>query len=322
MRRFSMLFAVGVVAAAVVAPGGTGTAGDAIGLGRQSVQFEVGNPQESGAVRTIAGYRYDPPCKASTVVLLQHGLSYTGDAWDFPGYSVARPLAEAGYAVVAIDRLGYGKSKLEDGNRVSQEALADMTRQMVAQLRQEFDHVVLGGHSAGGGITMLTQGLFGSGDAILVLAWHHWPSEALVRQFMTEEEPRALRGDYMYWLGSPENRATWHFSSAADPAVVAADAQAAVLTPSGEIHTIGKQPSRYVTPNIRVPVFLQLSELDPEFEPKYADAERRLLSNSPSVTVDVVPGAAHTFMLHPTGREGTARLVNWLRGRPEAPACS
>jgi pimeloyl-ACP methyl ester carboxylesterase len=316
MHRFSLLVALGAIIAGAVAPGATGAAGPQ----RRSVSFEVANPQEDGASRTIAGYRYDPPCPASTVVLLQHGLSYTGEAWDFPGYSVARPLTAAGYAVVAVDRLGYGKSKLEDGNLVSQEAFADMTRQMVAQLRQEFDHVVLGGHSAGAGITMLTQGLFGSGDAILVLAWHHWPSVPLARQFIVEEEPRALESDYMYWLGTPENRAKWHFSSAADPAVVRADE--AVLTPSGEIHSIGKQPSRYVTPNIRVPVFLQLSELDPEFEPKYAEDERRLLSNSPSVTVDVVPGASHTFMLHPTGRDGTARMVDWLRGRREAPACS
>jgi pimeloyl-ACP methyl ester carboxylesterase len=318
MRRFSTLVALGAIVAAVVAPGAISTAEPQ----RRPISFQVSNPQEDGKQRTIAGYRYDPPCKASTVILLQHGLSYSGEAWDFPGYSVARPLAAAGYAVVAIDRLGYGASKLEDGNRVSQEAFADMTRQMVTQLRREFDHVILGGHSAGGGVTMLTQGLFGSGDAILVLAWHHRPSDRLVQQFVTKEEPRAMRDDYMYWLGSPENRTSWHFTSAGDPAVVTADAHAAVLTPSGEIHSIGKQPSRYVTPNIRVPVFLQLGESDPEFEPKYADMERQLLSNSPSVTVDVVPGAAHTFMLHPSGRDGTTRLVDWVKARPEAPACS
>jgi dienelactone hydrolase len=67
----------------------------------------VGNPDEQGTKRTIVGYRYHPACKPSTLVLLQHGLSYHKEAWDFPGYSVAQPLANAGYAVVAIDRLGY-----------------------------------------------------------------------------------------------------------------------------------------------------------------------------------------------------------------------
>jgi pimeloyl-ACP methyl ester carboxylesterase len=322
MRRFSLFVAATSITAAVIAPGATGTAGEAFGLDRRPVTFEVGNPQENGAVRTVAGYRYDPPCKASTVVLLQHGLSYTKEAWDFPGYSVARPLAEAGYAVVAIDRLGYGESKLEDGYKVSQEAFAEMTRQMVTQLRKEFDHVILGGHSAGGGVSMLTQGLFGSGDAVMVLGWHHRPSDEIVTEFMTRDTVRATQDDYEYFLETPEHRADMFFTDQADPEVVRIDRERAVLTPSGEVLTISKQPSRYVTPNIRVPVFLQLSEFDRLFEPRFADQERQLLSNSPSVTVDVVPGAGHTFQLHPAGRDGTARLVDWVRGRPEAPACS
>ena len=64
-------------------------------LVKRRVEFNVTNPRESGVARTIVGYRYDPPCKASTVVLLQHGLSYHKEAWDFPGYSVAQPLARA-----------------------------------------------------------------------------------------------------------------------------------------------------------------------------------------------------------------------------------
>jgi pimeloyl-ACP methyl ester carboxylesterase len=322
MRRFSLLAAAVSIVAAVVAPGGTGTAGDALGLERQAVSFEVGNPQESGTVRTIAGYRYDPPCKASTVVLLQHGLSYTKEVWDFPSYSLARPLAAAGYAVVAIDRLGYGESKLENGYNVSQEAFAEMTRQMVNQLRKEFDHVVLGGHSAGGGVSMLTQGLFASGDLVMVLGWHHRPSDEIVQEFMTRDTTRALQDDYEYFLETPEHRADMFFTDQAEAKVVKLDKERAVLTPSGEVLTISKQPSRYVTPNIRVPVFLQLSEFDRLFEPKFADMERQLLSNSPSVTVDVVPGAGHTFQIHPSGRDGTARLVDWVRARPEAPACS
>jgi pimeloyl-ACP methyl ester carboxylesterase len=322
MRRFSLLAAAAAIVAAVVAPGGTGTAGDALGLQRQPVSFKVGNPQENGTVRTIAGYRYDPPCKASTVVLLQHGLSYTKEAWDFPGYSVARPLAEAGFTVVAIDRLGYGESKLEDGYRVSQEAFAEMTRQIVTELRKEFDHVILGGHSAGGGVSMLTQGLFASGDAVMVLGWHHRPSDEIVTEFMTRDTTRAMQDDYEYFLETPEHRSDMFFTDQADPEVVRIDRERAVLTPSGDVLTISKQPSRYVTPNIRVPVFLQLSEFDRLFEPKYADMERQLLSNSPSVTVDLVPGAGHSFMLDPSGRDGTARMVEWLHVRPEAPACS
>ena len=159
MRRFGYVIVCLAVMAGgflvpAAAPAGTG-------LVRRPVSFTVSNMQESRGSRPIVGYRYDPPgCKASTVVLLQHGLSYTKEAWDFPGYSVAQKLAGAGYAVIAIDRLGYGESKLPDGYDVTHEAYADMAHQIVDQLRaQGFSHVVLAGHSAGAGTTLTSSPL-------------------------------------------------------------------------------------------------------------------------------------------------------------------
>ncbi len=286
------------------------------------VVFEVDNPQE-GVPRTIVGNRYDPDCiRASTVVLLQHGLSYHKEVWDFPGYSVAQALAEAGYAVVAIDRLGYGESKLDNGYNVSFEAYGHMTDQIVTQLRSEFSHVVLGGHSAGAGVTEFTQGLFGSADAIMALGWHHRPSDQIGKDFLTGDVPRSFQDDYEYFLGTPEHRAWMFYEPDADPAVVEADTAAANLTPSGEIQTIGKQPSRTVVANVKVPVFIQLADKDRLFEPQYGDLHAAEFASAPSVTVDMVPGAGHTFMLAPQGPAGTARMVDWLRSRPEAPACS
>ncbi|MGH9038023.1 MAG: alpha/beta hydrolase [Acidimicrobiia bacterium] len=326
MRRTLAHVAVCLVVAALgfAAPGvaPADEVGDVVEMSSSHrVVFTVENPQER-AERSIVGYRYDPPCQASTVVLLQHGLSYHKEAWDTPGYSVARPLAAAGYAVVAIDRLGYGESKLENGNNVSFEAYGHMTDQIVTQLRSEFDHVVLGGHSAGAGVTEFAQGLFGSADAIMALGWHHRPSDQIGKDFFTGDTPRSLQDDYEYFLGTPEHRAWMFYEPDADPAVVEADNAAANLTPSGEIQTIGKQPSRTMAGNVKVPVFIQLSEKDRLFEPQYADFHAAEFVSSPSVTVDIVPVAGHTFMLAPQGPAGTSRMVDWLRSRPEAPACS
>jgi pimeloyl-ACP methyl ester carboxylesterase len=103
--------------------------------------------------------------------------------------------------------------------------------------------------------------------------------------------------------------------------VVAADTRAAVPTPSGEIFSIGKQPSRLVVGNIKVPVFLQFGDSDKLFELPYAQMHAGEFFNSPSVTVDVVKDAGHTFMLTKNGLAGTDRMVQWLRSRPEAPSC-
>jgi pimeloyl-ACP methyl ester carboxylesterase len=222
MRRSLTHTAVALAAiAAGFAVPGVAPAGE-LELVRGSVKFTVTNPMESDASRVIVGYRIDAPCEADTVVVLLHGLSYHKEAWDFPGYSVAQPLARAGYAVVAVDRLGYGESRLENGRNVSFEAYADMADQIVKQLRAEFGHVVLGGHSAGAGVTEYAQGMYGSADAIMPIGWHHRPSDQLGEDFFTGDIPRSMENDYEYFLGTPEHREFMFYEPSADPAVVEA----------------------------------------------------------------------------------------------------
>jgi pimeloyl-ACP methyl ester carboxylesterase len=321
MRRlFHVTLCMVAVIAGFTLPGRAPAQTD--GPARVAVEFTVENPDEGGAARRIAGYRYDPACEAKTAVLLLHGLSYTKESWDFPGYSVAQRLAEAGYATFAVDRLGYGESKLDDGYKVTHEAYAAMAHQLVGQLRaQGYDHVVLAGHSAGAGTTELAASLYGGVDAIMALGWHHRPSDQIVKDFFTGDYVRAAQDDYEYFLGTPEHRAEMFYNPSADPAVVEADTQAAVLTPSGEIFSIGKQPSRLVVSRVNVPVFLQFGDSDRLFEVKYAEMHAGEFSGSPSVTVDVVADAGHTFMLTENGRGGTERMAAWLQSRPESPSC-
>ena len=293
-----------------------------VGLIRQPVEFTVANPDEGGQPRRIAGYRYDTFCSSPTAVLLLHGLSYTKEAWDFPGYSVARAIAEEGYAVFAVDRLGYGESKLDNGYAVTHEGYADMASQMVEQLRaQGFKHVVLGGHSAGAGTTELAAALYGGVDAIMPIGWHHRPSNQLGQDFFTGDYVRAVLDDYEYFLGTPEHRAEMFYPPSADPAVVEADTRAAVETPSGEIFSIGKQPSRFMVGSIAVPVFLQFGDSDRLFEVEYAKMHADEFRSAKSVTVDIVPDAGHTFMLTKNGIAGSQRMAQWLRSRPETPSC-
>lgn len=323
MRRllYVALCMVAVVAGFAL-PGRAPAQTRGVGLVKQPVEFMVENPAEGGTVRRIAGYRYDTFCQSPTAVVLMHGLSYTKEAWDFPGYSVAQTIAEAGYATFAIDRLGYGESKLDNGYNVTHEAYADMAHQIVEQLRgQGFSHVVLGGHSAGAGTTEVAAGVYGGVDAIMALGWHHRPSDQLAQDFFTGDYVRAAQDDFEYFLGTPEHRAEMFYTAEADPAVVEADTKAAVLTPSGEIFSIGKQPSRLVIGNIKVPVFLQFGDSDRLFELEYAEMHASEFLSAPSVTVDVVRDAGHTFMLQKNGPAGARTMADWLRSRPETPSC-
>jgi pimeloyl-ACP methyl ester carboxylesterase len=323
MRRLLYVaLCMATTVAAFVVPSAAPAQTRGVGLVKQRVEFTVTNPAENGATRQIVGYRYDTFCTSPTAILLMHGLSYTKEAWDFPGYSVAQKLAAAGYATFAIDRLGYGESKLANGYNVTHEAYADMAHQIVGQLRRQgFQHVVLGGHSAGAGTTELEAGLYGDVDAIIPMGWHHRPSNQLGQDFFTGDYVRAAEGNYEYFLGTPQHRAEMFYTATADPAVVEADTKAAVDTPSGEIFSIGKQPSRLVVGNIKVPVFLQFGDSDRLFEVQYAQMHAEEFRSSPSVTVDIVKDAGHTFMLTKNGPAGIDHIVDWLRSRPETPSC-
>lgn len=312
MRR-SIIVLLAIAAAASPVSGRADAAG-------ANISFEVHNLHEAIVTRTIQGTLFEPDCPSNTIVVLMHGLSYTRAAWNVDGYSVVEPLLDAGVSVVTIDRLGYGDSVLPNGYDISSEGHAYIASQIVRQLHTRAGTVVLGGHSAGGEVAMLTAGLFGGPDAIAVLGYHHAPSPEIVTEFVTGDSVRALQDDYEYFLENPEYRADMFFTSAADPAVVAADAEAAVLTPSGEILTIGNQPSRQVVAAIDVPVFLQFGDSDRLFPVEYADEEALLFASAPSVGVDVVPSAGHSFMLHPTGPAGSDRLATWVASI--APTCT
>jgi len=291
---------------------------------KQAVTFTVVNPADGGRY-ALAGTRYDPPCVASTVVLLLHDLSYTKEVWDVAGYSVAQPFAHAGYSVVILDRLGYGASPLPDGRHVSALAYADMTGQVVDQLHKDhggFMEVVLGGHGTGAEAAELEAGLTGGVAAVMALGYTHSPSKELLADLASGDVPRSTATDYEYFLGTPAHRSEMFYSDDGDPATVAADAAAAVKSPSGEIQSVGAQPSGKVAGRIAVPVYLQLGQRDRLFPPEFLAAEVASFRSSPHVVTDVVPGAGHTFMLHPIGNESTFHLVSWVRNLPATPPCS
>src|SRR5437764_3021774 len=96
-----------------------------------------------------------------------HGPSYASWAADFPlqrdRYSVAQALAKRGYALLAVDRLGYatsegkGRPDHPNGYRLTAEGYGEMAAQMVEQLRAgtyrakkplPSQHVGLLGHAA------------------------------------------------------------------------------------------------------------------------------------------------------------------------------
>ncbi len=290
---------------------------------KEPISFTVTNPLTPGATYTVRGHITRPAGCTANVVLALHGLSYGEYAWDFPlqpqTYSTAGAMAARGYAFVAIDRLGYGASDRPNGYTLTVESYADITRQIVQQLRAAgFGKVVLLGHSAGSEIVELTAGLHGGVDGVIATGYQHAvdgvSSEWLLREWIPGDVVRSIQSDYEEFEQGYRSQDMYNLDFA-DPEVVALDNQLANLTPSGEILTISEQPSRSVLDRITVPVLLVLAENDVLFPVANGADELALFSGAADKHVEVVPGAGHVLSLHPNAPATNDVIADWLEAR-------
>jgi pimeloyl-ACP methyl ester carboxylesterase len=134
----------------------------------------------------------------STALLLQHGAVSERSAWSGGApviegtHYMARSLAKRGYAVFAIDRLGYGDSPYErppgSGSLLTPDGYIEMTHQMVTQIRagshtncagkatgRGAARVVLSGFSSGAAITMGYSTRYHDIDGIIPMSWSNQP---------------------------------------------------------------------------------------------------------------------------------------------------
>lgn len=316
-----------VVALAILAGAGAGPAAtaDAPAVATREVEFVVHNPTDVAAYRVHATL-YQPArstgCARSALILVS-GLSYSSWAWDFPvspeRYSTARALAAAGYPVVAVDLPGYGRSTKPDGRLLTIPSYASMISQIASQLKlpayggPRFEHVGLVGHSAGTEIAEVATALYDI-DLLVATGYTHFPSQRIATDFLTGDYVRAAQGGYEYFGDTPEQRREYMYNEAVDdPAVMDLDTALAEPTPSGEVLTIGPQPSRALVPLIDVPVMLVIGEDDILFPSADADTDLALFVQSPSTASYVLRDAGHSLMLHPNAPDANAAIVSWLR---------
>ncbi|MGC7101259.1 alpha/beta hydrolase [Amycolatopsis lurida] len=105
----------------------------------------------------IAGTLCLPRSRTTTVQLLMPGGYYGQEYWAVRGNpgkpSYVETMQRAGYATLAIDRLGAGRSSRPPSERFAAQTHRDTMWQVIRQLRtgrlagQPFDRVILAGHS-------------------------------------------------------------------------------------------------------------------------------------------------------------------------------
>jgi pimeloyl-ACP methyl ester carboxylesterase len=134
-----------------------------------------------GTPQTMFG-RLCAPVGARTVQVLVPGGTYNSSYWDI-GYtpetrSFRLAMNRAGFATLAVDRLGTGRSSKPLGPLVTASTQAGALHEVVRALRTgtlgpRFDKVIIGGHSIGSAMAIIEAGTFHDVDGVLVTGMTH-----------------------------------------------------------------------------------------------------------------------------------------------------
>jgi pimeloyl-ACP methyl ester carboxylesterase len=214
-----------------------------------------------------------------TIQVLLHGGTYNHTYWDWPldpaRYSYVEAATNAGFATLALDRLGYGHSDHPPSWMIDYDVNAWIVHQVVRQLRagalgSPFERVMLVGHSVGGFTTFTAAGRYPDDvDGIIVSGASHvlnWPGimPAAAAFHPVEQDPKYEDGQSVphgagYLTTRPGRRCeALYYGPGVDPAVCALDEDLKDTIAFGEMATFGyaaqrRDPSdRIVAPTLVV----------------------------------------------------------------------
>ncbi|OLT12055.1 hypothetical protein BJF78_25165 [Pseudonocardia sp. CNS-139] len=235
-------------------------------------------------------------------------------------------LAERGHVSVSIDRLGYDRSGKPQGTETCIGAQADVTNQIVEQLRAGdysaeggatpgFAKVVLAGQSNGGLIANLTAISFGNVDGLSIHGWGDlgFTAEADERfvsatgrclmQLAPGAEPGVGAGaatgaladipvGYTYYDNGTEEFITGNFADA-EPAVIDAVRPLQNAHPCGDMTTIalGIYQDLQRLDEVEIPVHIVYGAADARIQG--IDVQESLYGGATSVRTLLVPGSGH-----------------------------
>jgi alpha-beta hydrolase superfamily lysophospholipase len=212
-----------LVAALLVAPPATAAPGR---IGSRAVVFDVENTNATSVIcapdqrsyalrgRLVGPVRdLDGLGGALRVNVLVHDLGTGGWSWNLtghPAYDYATKLAEKGETSLVLDRLGYGASRLADGNATCLGAQADMLHQVVQHLisgQYRFTnrdlgttpaaaHVVSHGLGVGAAIAQVEAGTFDDVDGLVLMSWTDRGATSLATRAAARQSRDCAGTDY------------------------------------------------------------------------------------------------------------------------------
>ncbi|MGQ0465337.1 MAG: alpha/beta hydrolase [Sporichthyaceae bacterium] len=270
------------------------------------------------------------------VQILVPGNTYTRDYWSAPvGQGYVAQAVHAGYATLAIDRLGTGRSLHPPSNAMTLANDAGTLHTVVEALRSErlgpFARVVGIGHSLGSVVVHQNGGHYPNDfDGLVLTGFSHLVNVAnaagtvIPRYASPSGDPRlAARGlDPLYVTAQPGGRRAFYASDRVEPIVLAWDDEARDVGNAVELAALGG----FQTPNlgraIRGPVLVVnggadavvcgMAAADCTTTEKLRASERPWFGEAARLDAWVVPGLGHNVTLHRNAPSVGGAILSWL----------
>ena len=290
----------------------------------------------AGMAQTVSGTLCTPGAGADTVQVLVPGGFYNRTYWDVQvRHSFRLAMNRAGYATLAVDRLGTGRSSKPPSALLTVLGQANAMHQVVGALRSgelgpRFGKVILGGHSLGSAVAVVEAATYRDVDAVLVTSMGHRLNALGLLPIFTTFIPAVLdpafRGtvtDPGYLTTRPGTRfGSLHDPGRYDPAVAAVEESTKDVAAPGEL--VDGALLGTVLPYTRlvdVPVLTVMASGDPTFCGPLATAcgspaellrsEQPFYAPAARLEAYVVPGYGHSINYAPNAPEYHAVVVRW-----------
>jgi pimeloyl-ACP methyl ester carboxylesterase len=152
------------------------------------------------SLETMAG-RLCVPDGASTVQVLIPGGTYDRTYWDIgfepSTHSFTQAQNNAGFATLALDRLGTGLSSKPLSTFVTASTQASAVHQVITSLKPRFSKVIVAGHSIGSAMALIEAGTYRDVDGVLVTGFTHKMNYTTVVPVLANMIPAGLDAGYL-----------------------------------------------------------------------------------------------------------------------------
>ena len=267
---------------------------------------------------------------ADRINALVHDTSTGGWFWNLrkhPRYDYATQLAARGETSLVLDRLGYDRSPLADGNATCLGAQADMLHQVVQKLRSgnyrfthdenstpSAQHVVVHGHSLGASIAQVEAATYDDVAALVLMSWADSGPSQLALDAASRQSATCLQGkDYAPFATTRGSFRAGLFATA--PGKVQASAsRLRNPDPCGDVlsYASNQLTSGLSAGEVEAPVLLLFGGRDALTRDGAPRQQADSYSSSESVTLHVSKRAGNALPLEKSAPRTQQRVGDWL----------